>query len=190
MEMPLVFYCCRVVFPTSGMPSYSLTLLKKFFLLSYFQMSGCLPLGSVYFLTTSSFWFRLIDKCVSCPCFSYWNRKILLSFPHLKVSQTIPYGLDSQAFDHVSCSQKYMRSPLGIQGQIGGSIGWPLIWGCRTWGQREDTHASQVSWNPGILSLKFCHFRAMKINVVPDTAQALGYEVCFKEVAIGDFKWS
>ena len=80
MEMPPVFYCCCVLFPTSGMPSYSHTLLKKFFSVSYFQMLGCLPLGSVYFLRTSSFWFHFIDKCVSCPCFWYWNLKILLSF--------------------------------------------------------------------------------------------------------------
>lgn len=167
MEMPLVFYCCRVVFPTSGMPSYSLILLKKLFSVSYFQMLGCLPLGLVYCRRTFSFWCHFIDKCVSCPCFWYWNLKILLSFPLLKVSQTIPYALD---FHRMSCSQKYMRSPLGIQGQIGDSIDWPLIWGCHRWGQGEDTHAFQVSWNLGILSLKFCHFRAMKINVVPDTA--------------------
>ena len=133
-------------------------------------MLGCLPLGSVYFLRTSSFWFHFIDKCVSCPCFWYWNLKILLSFPPSQdfsnypmctwFSGLSPYELFTEIYE------ESLRNTRSNWGQY-----WlTLIWGCHTWGQGEDTHAFQVSWNLGILSLKFCHFRAMKINVVPDTA--------------------
>lgn len=53
---------------------------KEFFSIGYFQVLGCLSLGSIYFLATSSFWSHFRDKYVSCPCFWHLKLMILLSF--------------------------------------------------------------------------------------------------------------